>query len=242
MTADRLNDLGQPIGEPLPGWVPPPFPPRESIVGRFCRLEPLDVGRHAESLFAAYSLDIESRNWTYLPYGPFKTLADFRDWIGTSCSGDDPFFLAIVDPTSALALGVTSFCRIDPDSGSIEVGHIHYSEPLKRSPIATEAMFLMMSKAFELGYRRYEWKCDALNASSRAAAQRLGFSHEGVFRQAKVYKGHSRDTAWYSITDAEWPALQKAFLTWLDPDNFDSNGGQRSHLSELTSPLLRQAD
>jgi RimJ/RimL family protein N-acetyltransferase len=133
-----------------------------------------------------------------------------------------------------------SYLRIAPPAGSIEVGHIHYSPRLQRTPAATEAMYLMMQRAFELGYRRYEWKCDALNTASRAAAQRLGLSFEGVFRQVTVYKGRNRDTAWYAAIDAELPALCGAFRTWLDPDNFDEQGHQRARLSDLTRPIVKR--
>src|SRR5262249_33934826 len=166
---------------------------------------------------------------------------DFRsyhDWLQTNCLGDDPLFFAFVDRTDGRPAGLVSYLRITPAAGSIEVGHIHYAPRLQRSPAATEAMFLMMKQAFETGYRRYEWKCDALNAPSRAAAQRLGLSFEGIFRQATVYKGRNRDTAWYAAIDSEWPALREAFLTWLAPDNFDEEGQQRSRLSDLTRPIL----
>ena len=229
-----LNDLGQPVGFPLPGWVPPPAPPREPMAGRYCRLEPLDPDRHAEALFAANAADVDGRGWTYLPYGPFRTPPSYRDWMNTHCLGDDPLFFAIVDRADGQPAGVASYLRIAPAGGSVEVGHIHYSPGLKRSRVSTEAMYLLMARAFELGYRRYEWKCDAQNAASRAAAERLGFSFEGVFRQATVYKGRNRDTAWFSVIDAEWPALRAAFLAWLDPDNFDADGRQRTRLSELT--------
>jgi RimJ/RimL family protein N-acetyltransferase len=155
-----------------------------------------------------------------------------------TCSGDDPLFFTIIDATGQPA-GVASYLRIAPASGSIEVGGIHFSPGLKRTPAATEAMYLMMERAFALGYRRYEWKCDALNAASRAAAQRLGLSFEGVFRQATVYKGRNRDTAWYAAIDSEWPALREAFLTWLAPGNFGGDGRQRIRLTELTGPLLK---
>ena len=160
--------------------------------------------------------------------------------MGATCLGDDPLFFAILDLADGKAAGVSSHLRITPAAGSIEVGHIHYSPRLQRSPAATEAMFLMMRWAFEAGYRRYEWKCDALNAASRAAAQRLGLSFEGIFRQATVYKGRNRDTAWYAAIDAEWPALREAFLAWLDPGNFDRDGRQRTRLSDRTHPLLEQ--
>jgi RimJ/RimL family protein N-acetyltransferase len=157
-----------------------------------------------------------------------------------TCLGTDPRFYAIIASPEGKAVGVASYLRITPASGSIEVGHLHYSPRLQRSPAATEAMYLLMERAFELGYRRYEWKCDALNAASRAAAQRLGLSFEGVFRQATVYKGRNRDTAWYAAIDAEWPALREAFLEWLDPGNFDGDGRQRTRLSDRTRPLLTQ--
>ena len=233
------NELGQPIGFPLPGWKEPPRPPRTAMAGRYCRVEPIDPARHAEELFRAYSLDPSHRNFTYLGSGPFATLAAYRQWMESSRLGDDPLFHAIIEGQSRQAAGVASFMRIDPRNGVIEVGNINYSPLLQRSRAATEAMYLMMQRAFGLGYRRYEWKCDALNAASRAAAQRLGFSFEGIFRQAVVYKGRSRDTAWYAAIDSEWPALEEAFRRWLDPGNFDEQGRQRIRLSDLTAPILK---
>jgi RimJ/RimL family protein N-acetyltransferase len=233
------NELGQPIGFPLPGWKEPPRPPRTAMAGRYCRVEPIDPARHAEALFRANSLDPGGRNFTYLGAGPFATLAAYRQWLESSCMGDDPLFHAIIDGATNQAAGVASYLRIDPQNGVIEVGHINYSPLLQRSRAATEAMYLMMQRVFGLGYRRYEWKCDALNAASRAAAQRLGFSFEGVFRQAVVYKGRNRDTAWYAAIDSEWPELERAFLRWLDPGNFDGEGRQRTRLSDLTAPVLK---
>ncbi|HEX9684498.1 MAG TPA: GNAT family protein, partial [Burkholderiales bacterium] len=189
------NGLGQPIGFPLPGWKEPPRPPRTAMAGRYCRIEPIDPARHAEELFRANSLDPGGRNFTYLLAGPFATLAAYRQWLESSCLGEDPLFYTIIDGATHQAAGVASYMRIDTRNGVIEVGHINYSPLLQRSRAATEAMYLMMQRVFGLGYRRYEWKCDALNAASRAAARRLGFSFEGVFRQAVVYKGRSRDTA-----------------------------------------------
>ncbi len=235
-----LNDHGQPIGFPLPDWTAPPHPPREPMQGRFCRLEPLDPDRHAAALFAANAADADGRSWTYMAYGPFPTLASYREWMRKSCLGDDPLFFAIIDLADGRPAGVASYLRIAPASGSIEVGHIHYSPRLQRSPAATEAMFLLMQRAFELGYRRYEWKCDALNAPSRAAAQRLGLSFEGLFRQATVYKHRNRDTAWYAAVDTEWPALRETFQTWLTPSNFDANGQQRTRLTDLTHRILNR--
>jgi RimJ/RimL family protein N-acetyltransferase len=178
--------------------------------------------------------------WTYLGYGPFATLGDYRAWALESAAGSDPLYYAIVEKAAATAVSVASYLRIDAAIGTIEVGHLAYSPPLQRTAAATEAMFLMMDNAFALGYRRYEWKCNALNAPSRAAAQRLGFSYEGVFRQARIDKGRNRDTAWYAIIDKEWPPLQAAYRQWLSPGNFDAKGRHRRRLSDLTSPLLRR--
>ena len=213
------------------------------MAGRFCRLEPLQPERHAADLFAANTADgrdADAKSWTYLPYGPFGSLGEYRAWMEASCLGDDPLFFAIVDLANGRPAGVASYLRVTPRSGSVEVGHLHFAPRLRRTAAATEAMYLMMKRAFDLGYRRYEWKCDALNAPSRAAAQRLGLSFEGVFRQATVYKGRTRDTAWYAAIDAEWPALRAAFEAWLAPGNFDEQGRQRVRLAELTGPILRQ--
>jgi RimJ/RimL family protein N-acetyltransferase len=202
--------------------------------GRLCRIVPLDPEAHAAGLHAANSLAKDGRDWTYLGYGPFETLAAYRAWADSAAASPDPFFHTILDRDTDRPLGVASLMRIDPTNGVIEVGHIKYSPALQRVPAATEAMFLLMKRVFdELGYRRYEWKCDALNGPSRAAALRLGFQYEGLFRQAIVYKGRNRDTAWFSITDEEWPALKRAYEQWLSPANFDATGCQRQRLSDL---------
>lgn len=229
----RLHEFGQPVGLPCPDWRPPEPPKRIIHAGRNCRLEPLDADRHGAQLYAAFSLDGEGRDWTYLPYGPFASEKEFMEWVRGAVRSTDPLFFAIVDLASERAVGVASYLRIMPVSGSIEVGHLHFAPLLKGRTAATEAMYLMMKHAFELGYRRYEWKCDALNAKSRAAAERLGFTFEGIFRQATVYKGRNRDTAWYSVIDREWPALERTFLRWLDPENFDEHGRQRRRLQDL---------
>ncbi|MDT8343052.1 MAG: GNAT family protein [Thermohalobaculum sp.] len=223
----------QPTGAPLPGWTPPPAPGRRVMAGRLVRLEPLTAD-HAAALHAA---NTAAPNWTYLPYGPYATPAAYEEWVSEVSRHADPLFFAVIDPAEG-PLGVASYLRITPASGSIEVGHINFSPRLQGRPGATEAIFLMMAWAFDAGYRRYEWKCDALNAPSRRAAQRLGLSYEGIFRQATVVKGRNRDTAWYAAIDAEWPALKAAFETWLDPANFDADGRQRRRLSDLTRPLL----
>jgi RimJ/RimL family protein N-acetyltransferase len=230
--SEHRNDLGQPIGFPVPGWTARPRPPREVMKGRYVRLEPVSVKRHAGDLFEAFSADAEGRIWTYLPYGPFGSVEELAAWMRKTCLGDDPLFHAIIDKATVKAVGVASYLRIEPAVGVIEVGHINYAPALQRTRGATEAMYLMMARVFdELGYRRYEWKCDALNAPSRAAAQRLGFTYEGLFRQATMYKGRNRDTAWYSIIDTEWPRIKAAFEAWLDPANFDADGRQKQPLA-----------
>ena len=229
---ERRNELGQPIGFAVPEWTARPRPPREVMEGRYVRLEPVSVERHAGDLYEAFSADREGRIWTYLPYGPFASADETADWMRKTCMGDDPLFHAIIDKASGKALGVASYLRIEPAVGVIEVGHINYAPALQRTRGASEAMYLMMARVFdELGYRRYEWKCDALNGPSRAASERLGFSYEGLFRQATMYKGRNRDTAWYSILDTEWPRIKAAFEAWLDPANFDADGRQKQPLA-----------
>ncbi len=224
----------QPIGPPVPGWTPRAAPPRSPMHGRYCRVEPLEVERHAAALHAANTLAPDRRAWTYLGADGFDTLDEYTAWLRGCAAGDDPLFHAIVDAGSGEASGLAAYLRIDAGNGVIEVGHLNFSPRLQRTRAATEAMFLMMRRAFdELGYRRYEWKCDSLNEPSRRAAGRLGFVFEGVFRQAVVYKGRSRDTAWFSIVDGEWPALRAAYQQWLDPANFDAGGRQRRRLGEL---------
>jgi RimJ/RimL family protein N-acetyltransferase len=178
--------------------------------------------------------------WTYLAYGPFADHGAYNAWLAGAAESDDPLFHAIVDGRSGRALGVASFLRIEPAVGVIEVGHIAYAPALQRTPAATEAMYLMMRRVFdELGYRRYEWKCDALNEPSRRAALRLGFTFEGIFRQATLYKGRNRDTAWYSVVDKEWPERKAAFEAWLEPGNFDAEGRQRTRLSPACAGSAR---
>jgi RimJ/RimL family protein N-acetyltransferase len=226
------SPASQPRGVELPDWTPPPIPPLEPLEGSYCRVEPLSVA-HADSLHAANALDHEGRMWAYLPYGPFDSPSSYCDWVQTKSASGDPMFLAIVERASQRPVGVASNMRIDPANGSIEVGHLAYSPLLQRSAAATETMHLMMERAFALGYRRYEWKCDVLNAPSRAAAERFGFTFEGIFRQAAVVKGRNRDTAWYSVVDHEWPALKSAFERWLESANFDEQGRQRTRLVEF---------
>lgn len=235
----RLNALGQPIGDPVDGWTPRPRPDITAIDGRHARLERLDPDRHARALWNANALDATGANWTYLSVGPFARFDDYDTWLRSVAPGTDPYFLTIVDRATGEPVGVASYLRIDPAMGVIEVGHINFSPLAQRRPVATDAMFLMMQYVFGLGYRRYEWKCDALNAPSRAAADRFGFSYEGLFRQALVYKGRNRDTAWFSIVDHEFPRLARAFEAWLDAANFDGDGRQRQRLSALTAEARR---
>ncbi|HDX8375024.1 GNAT family N-acetyltransferase [Aeromonas dhakensis] len=235
MAADiHLNEFDQPVGAPLPDWRGAEFPPRRTLNGWGCRLEPLDPERHGPGLWQAFSAD-SGAMWTYLTTGPYAEEADMLVWLRECAAKTDPQFYTIFDEHGEQPLGLASYLRIDPLAGSIEVGWLHFSPALQRSRLATAAMALMMANAFALGYRRYEWKCNALNKPSWQAALRLGFSYEGTFRQSRVDKGRTRDTAWFSVIDREWPALQDCFARWLASDNFDERGRQRLRLSELTT-------
>jgi len=230
----------KPFGAPVPDWTPPPRPEMDSLQGRYATLERLDATRHAADLFDCYAED--DGIWDYLPVGPFHSAAQFHRWAADAAQLADPYLLAIRNHATGRVEGQASFLRIAPEGGAIEVGFINYSPALQRTAAATEAMVLMMAWAFDAGYRRYEWKCDALNAPSRRAAQRLGFSYEGLFRQATIVKGRNRDTAWFSVIDSEWPALKEAFEAWLAPSNFDAAGIQKERLGDLTSLVRADAD
>lgn len=232
-SSGETNQFGQPVGLPVPGWAPRPRPPKTPIAGRFCTVEPLDPDRHAADLFAAYSDDREGRLWTYYNFGPFATLGDHRDWLDGVLPDPNRLYHAICDSRAGgKAVGVAVLQNCVPAMGTIEVGGLVFSPRLQRRPAATEAMYLIMRRVFEeLGYRRYEWKCDSHNLPSRAAAARLGFRYEGLFRQAMVTRGRNRDTAWFSIIDSEWPGLRAAFEGWLDAGNFDADGKQRRPLA-----------
>ena len=230
----RHNEYGQPIGDAVPGWTARPAPTALRIDGRRCRLEKLDVERHAADLHAAYSAAPDGRDWTYLFVGPFASAADYARYAAEAARSSDPRHYAVIDNASGRAVGTMALMRIDPAHGVIEVGNITFSPAMKGTVASTEAQFLFMRHVFdELGYRRYEWKCDSLNAPSRRAAERLGFTFEGIFRQAIMYKGRNRDTAWYSITDAEWPRVRSGFEAWLSDANFDAGGRQRHPLQQL---------
>ena len=233
-------DDKRPLGAPVPGWTPPPSPRGDSLEGAYCRLEPLEAGKHAALLYRAYQAD--DRVWDYLPYGPFHSAAQYHRWVSETEKDSTTQFYAIRNTDSGQFEGVASFLRISPDAGSIEVGHINFSPAMQRTRAATEALSCMMAWAFDAGDRRFEWKCDALNLGSRRAAQRFGFSYEGVFRQATVVKGHNRDTAWFAAIDSEWPALKEAFATWLALSNFDDAGQQIESLADLTRLVRVSSD
>ena len=229
----RTNELGQPIGDEVNDWHSVECPPRTPMQGRLCRLEPLDVLTHVDDLFEAFSTDKTGGLWTYMPMGPFATVSELKAWMDVACTGEDPVFYAIVNEATGKATGFASYLRINPEVGVIEVGFIAFSPQLQRTAMATEAMFLMMCRVFdELGYRRYEWKCDALNEPSRKAALRFGFTYDGTFEQATIYKGRNRDTAWYSILDRDWPTMKAVFMQWLAEDNFDEHGLQKQPLTK----------
>ncbi len=227
-----MSDDELPVGAAVAGWTPREPPAHPSLSGTYCRLEPLEA-RHAASLYRAWIDPAAAADWLYLPYDPPRSEADAARWL-TGLAGKDSFF-AVLDPTSGNATGVAAYIRIDPGNGVTEIAHLNFTRALMRTPAATEAIFLLLGHAFHtLGYRRVEWKCDSLNARSRSAAERYGFVFEGIFRQAVVYKGRNRDTAWYAIIDKDWPRLRAAFETWLAPQNFAPSGMQKVSLRALT--------
>jgi RimJ/RimL family protein N-acetyltransferase len=230
----RANAFGQPIGVPVESWSERARPPRTPMFGRYCRLEPLHVERHAAELFEAYDEAPDDRDWTYVTRQRPASLDEFRQEVAVLAAKPDPLTFAIIELASGKAVGTIALMRIDPPHGVIEVGGVIYSPRMQRTPTGTEAIYLLGRRVFdELGYRRFEWKCDSLNARSMAAALRYGFSFEGIFRQAIVYHGRSRDTAWFSMLDSEWPSARAAFERWLDPDNLDEQGRQRRSLAAI---------
>ncbi len=230
----RTNDYAQPIGEPVIDWKPRERPARIAIDGAHCRIEPLDVEKHGADLFDAYGRVSDGSDWTYLFAEPFADFEAFTKYLTQAAASPDPLHYAVIDRASGKAVGTFALMRIEPAHGVIEVGSVTFSPLLKQTRISTEAQYLLMRYVFDdLAYRRYEWKCDSLNAPSRKTASRLGFTFEGIFHQAIVYKGRNRDTAWYSIVDHEWPRIKVAFERWLADDNFDAQGKQRASLAEL---------
>ena len=229
-------------GEIVSKYKTPPHPKGISLEGDLVFLRPLKASQFAEELFKANSIDKKGLNWAYLPYGPFETLGEYAQWIESFENSDDPVFFAIISKKRNQAIGVASYLRINPAVGSIEVGHINFSPLLQRTTEATESMYLMMKWAFDNGYRRYEWKCNALNLKSRNAAQRLGFSYEGVFRQMTIVKGRNRDTAWFAMIDKEWERIEECFKEYLSDSNFDKENQPIISLSSLTKPILFKLD
>jgi RimJ/RimL family protein N-acetyltransferase len=219
-------------------WSPAREPSRMAIDGDLVRLEVLDPERHAASLFTSSHVPGAEDLWRYLPYGPFAGQAEFTTWLEQRAASVDPLFYAVIDWESMRALGMASYLRIEPAHGVIEIGHIWFAPALQRTRKATEAIFLLAKTAFDdLGYRRLEWKCDSLNLPSRRAAERFGFTYEGIFRQHMIVKGRNRDTAWFSMTDGEWPLRREAFQAWLASANFDNRGRQKQSLSDLRAEI-----
>ncbi|KAG6608751.1 Gcn5-related n-acetyltransferase [Phytophthora cinnamomi] len=235
-----VNEFDQPVGFAMQDWTPPPFPPHSTLVGRYCQLEPLSAARHARDFWDAQSDDPKGANWTYMLNGPFSSFKEFEEYcLGTEKSREPQIYAIVVDEH---AVGMIAYMRIDPSHGVMEVGRIYYTSRLQRTCAAAEAMYLLAANAFRLGYRRYEWKCDSCNLPSRSAATRFGFTYEGLFRQAVVYKGRNRDTTWFSIIDGDWNGgLKQAYERWLEPSNFDESGQQKLKLSELTAPFVHAA-
>jgi RimJ/RimL family protein N-acetyltransferase len=221
---------GQPIGMPV-DTAPAPRPGPVTLKGRYGHIEKLTPG-HAADLWRVFAG--QDQVWTYISTdGPFANFADFAAFIDKRAAATDPFAYAIVDPAGR-ALGYFTLLRIEPQMRVIEVGHVLYSPSLQRTPLGTEAQYLLARYVFEtLGYRRYEWKCNALNAASWRAALRYGFVYEGTFRQHLIAKGRNRDNAWFSMLDSEWPARKANFERWLHPDNFDGDGRQKLSLAAL---------
>ncbi len=228
------------MGAIVENWVPPPLPAWRTRTGRFAALERLDADAHAALLYRTFAG--ADTLWDYMPDGPFSSAAQFYRWTREISAREDLVFYAIRNLQTGNWEGIASYLRMDPKAGSIEVGNISFSPALQKTPAATEAIFLMMQWVFEAGYRRFEWKCNALNAPSRRAAQRFGFSFEGVFRQAVVVKGRNRDTAWFAMIDKEWPALKEAYAAWLAPLNFDPAGQQRERLGDMTGLVRAGSD
>jgi RimJ/RimL family protein N-acetyltransferase len=229
---EDLSEIERPVGEKVEILPPGHKPNGRILFGRWTRLERVSVARHARDLYESFDgKDPQSHIWTYLGYGPFKTYESFVSWLTEREASQDPWFYAFIPKTTGKAAGMGSFMRLDAANGVIEIGHIWMTPSLQRTREATDAIFQMMRHAFdELGVRRLEWKCDALNEPSRRAALRFGFAFEGIFRQHFIVKGRNRDTAWFSIIDKEWPPIRERFKAWLKDENFDEQGRQKTPL------------
>lgn len=228
------NEFGQTVGYQVVDWSTKEEPFKSSLKGNYCILEPMEINKHGSKLYDSLLIDNHGESWTYLPYGPFKSFAEFHDWLKITNSEKEVLLYSILDVINNIPIGIAGYLRINPEHGVIEIGHLHFSKLLQKTPAATEAMYLMLKNVFDtLQYRRCEWKCNALNKASWNAALRLGFQFEGVFRQSNVYKNFNRDTAWFSIINQEWPTLKERFHRWLHPDNFDMYGNQKLSLREI---------
>lgn len=228
-------------GEPLDILPDGRTPARSPLIGRGVIVEPIDPARHGPDLYLAAcgpDGDLSGDMWTYLISGPFTDEASFNAWLAPQGETDDPLVFALIEQASGQARGMASFMRVVPHWATCEVGAIWFAPSLKRSRAASEAMYLMARHVFDdLNYRRYEWKCDSLNEASRRAAMRFGFHYEGLFRQHVIYKGRNRDTAWFAMTDQDWPHVKAAFEAWLADDNFDTDGRQSRGLAEIRESL-----
>lgn len=225
------------MSDDLKNWQPRPRPERAALDGPYVRLEPLDAARHGDDLFEASSVADADGRFRYLGEYPPESRAAFQPWVEQAQASTDPLYFVVIDKASGKVAGRQTFMRIDAANGVAEIGHIYWGPLISRRPAATEAHFLFMRHIFDdLGYRRWEWKCNDKNEPSKRAAHRFGFTPEGVFRQVMVIKGENRDTAWFSIIDKEWPSLRQAYIDWLDPANFDADGNQKRRLEAFRVP------
>lgn len=223
----------------LADWTPRPRPERKPLEGRFVRLEPLDAARHGDALFAASSVEDAQTRFRWLPEMPPVSRGDFQPWLDKAAASEDPMFFAVIDQASGAVAGRQTLMRIDTANGVIETGHIYWGPGIARTPAATEALYLFARHVFDdLGYRRFEWKCNNANAPSKRAAERFGFSFEGVFRQHMIVKGENRDTAWYAMLDGDWPVAGRALEQWLAPENFDPDGRQKMRLEAIREHVV----
>lgn len=236
----QKNQFGQVLGHLVENWIPCQRPAKVFIQGRYCILEPIEINKHAVKLFDVLAIDNQGESWTYLPYGPFDTINEFKNWLVKTMSDNDTLLYAILDVKTQESIGISGYLRMDPEHGVIEIGHLHFSALLKQTSLATEAIYLMLRHVFdELKFRRCEWKCNDLNEPSRRAAERFGFIFEGIFRQNYIFKNRNRDTAWFSIIDSEWGAIKEKFEKWLNPNNFDAKGKQILKLGHVKTKLFK---
>ena len=226
----QLNQYGQPVGFALPDWQPLAAPPAIDLNGRFCTLEPLKAA-HSIALFDAFSRAADDRDWTWLGATKPASVAEMESWISGKCHDSGLVSYAVIDHRTQQAVGAVCFANIDGQNGAIEIGHVTWSPLMQRNVLGSEAIYLLLLQAFELGYRRVAWRCDSTNLASRRAAERLGFTYEGRFRQAMTRKQRNRDTDWLSMIDGEWPQVKRALSAWLAVDNMDTHGQEREKLS-----------